>query len=127
MREVEDIRQAAKECPAGCKLLVMGYLNINVGYPCDKQEEVIVNLLNRLCLVESSRGYRLQTPHRTATRARWTWSQKWGTTRLLRSDYVLSQADQMGMFTSMGFCFPRFLHSDHCTIIAVVRAEGGVS
>jgi hypothetical protein len=28
------------------------------------------------------------------------------------------------MFTSVRFHFPRFLHSDHCTIIAVVRAGG---
>ncbi len=51
---VEDIRQAAEACPAGCKLLVMGDLNINVGFPCDKREEVIVNLLDKLCLVDSS-------------------------------------------------------------------------
>jgi hypothetical protein len=29
------------------------------------------------------------------------------------------------MFTGMGFCFPRFLHSNHCAIVAVVRAGGG--
>jgi hypothetical protein len=28
------------------------------------------------------------------------------------------------MFTGMGFCFPCFLHSDHCIIVAVVRAGG---
>jgi hypothetical protein len=28
------------------------------------------------------------------------------------------------MFTGMGFCFPHFLHSNHCAIIAVVRAGG---
>ncbi len=61
-REVEDIHRAAEACPVGCTLLVMGDLNINVGFPHDKQEEVIANLLNELCLVDSSRGYRLRTP-----------------------------------------------------------------
>jgi hypothetical protein len=28
------------------------------------------------------------------------------------------------MFMGMGFRFPRFLHSDHCAIVAVVRAGG---
>ncbi len=32
---------------------------------------------------------------------------------------------EKGMFTGMGFRFPRFHHSDHCAIIAVVRAGGG--
>ncbi len=62
MRGVVDIRRAAEACPAGCKLLVMGELNINIGFPCDKREEVIVDLLNKLCLVDSSHGYRLRTP-----------------------------------------------------------------
>ncbi len=61
-RGVEDIRRAAEACLAGCKLLVMGDLNINVGFPCDKQEEVIVNLLDKLGLVALSCGYWLRTP-----------------------------------------------------------------
>jgi hypothetical protein len=69
-RGVEDIRRAAEACLAGCKLLVMGDLNINIGFPHDEQEEVIVDLLDELCLVDLLRGYRLRTPRRTATRAR---------------------------------------------------------
>jgi hypothetical protein len=72
MRGVEDICRAVEACSAGCKLLDMGDLNINVRFPCDEQEEVIMDLLDKLCLVDSLRGYRLQTPRRTATRARWT-------------------------------------------------------
>jgi hypothetical protein len=125
-RGVEDICRAAEACPVGCKLLVMGDLNINVGLPRDKWEEVIADLLDELCLVDLSRGYRLRTPRRTTTRARWTWSQKRGTTRhYSQQDYVLAQAEENGMFTSMGFCFPSFLHSDHCAIVAVIRAGGG--
>jgi hypothetical protein len=124
-RGVEDIHRAVEACPAGCKLLVMGDLNINVRFPPDKQEEVIVDLLDKLGLVDSSRGYRLWTPQRTATRARWTWSQKRGKTRhYLQPDYVLLQAEETGMFTGVGFRFPRFLHSNHRAMVAVVRAGG---
>ncbi len=28
------------------------------------------------------------------------------------------------MFTGIGFRFPLFLHSDHCAIVVVIRAEG---
>jgi hypothetical protein len=47
-------------------------ININFGFPRDKREEVMVNLLDKLCLVDLSHGYCLQTPCRTTTRARWT-------------------------------------------------------
>jgi hypothetical protein len=88
-RGVEGVRRAAEACPAGCKLLVMEDLNINIGFPCDKREEIIVNLLDKLCLVDSLHGYWLRTPQRTATRARWTWGQKRGTTQhYLQPDYV---------------------------------------
>jgi hypothetical protein len=113
-RGVEDIWQAAEACPEGCKLLVMGDLNVNSEFPCDEQEEVIVNLLHKLSLVDSSCGIMLRTPCRTATRARWTWSQKWDTTRhYLQPDYVLVHAEEKGMFTGMGFLLPWFLHFDH--------------
>jgi hypothetical protein len=67
-RGVEDIRQAAEACLVGCKLLVMGDLNINVGFPHDKGEEFIVNLLNKMCLVDLLHGYQLWTPCRTVIR-----------------------------------------------------------
>jgi hypothetical protein len=46
------------------------------------------------------------------------------TRHYLQPDYVLAQAEKKGMFTGMGFRFPHFLHSDHCAIVAVVRAGG---
>ncbi len=61
-RGVEDIRRAAEACPVGCKLLVIGDLNINVRFPRDEREEVIVDLLDKLGLVDSLHGYWLRTP-----------------------------------------------------------------
>ncbi len=68
-RGVEDLWQAAVACPADCKLLVMGDLKVNVRFPLDKQEEVIVDLLNEANLVNTFRGYWLPTPCRTTTKA----------------------------------------------------------
>ncbi len=56
-RGVEDICRAMKACSAGCKLLIMGDLNSNAKFPRDKREEVIVNLLDKLFLVDLSRGF----------------------------------------------------------------------
>jgi hypothetical protein len=54
---VEDLRRAGEAGLAGCKLLVMGDLNINVRFPWDKQEEVIVDLLDETNLVDTLCGY----------------------------------------------------------------------
>ncbi len=114
-------------CPAGCKLLVMEHLIINVGFPQDKREEVIVDLLDETNLVDTLQGFRLQTLCRTTTRAQWTWSQKRGRTRYYsQPDYILAHVTKRGIFKGVEFHFPRFLHSDHCTIIRVVRVEQGV-
>jgi hypothetical protein len=45
-RGVADLQRAGEACLAGCKLLVMGDLNVNVGFPQDKREEVILDLLD---------------------------------------------------------------------------------
>jgi hypothetical protein len=39
-------------------------------------------------------------------------------------DYILAQAGEMCKFRGMGFRFLRFLHSDHCAVVVVVRAGG---
>jgi hypothetical protein len=123
---VEDICRVVEACPVGCKLLIMGDLKANVGFPCNKREKVIVNLLDELCQVDLLCGFWLWTPRRTATRVRWTWSQQRGMTRhYSQPDYILAQAGETRNFKGVGFCFPLFLHSNHCAVIAVVRAGGG--
>jgi hypothetical protein len=122
-RGVEDLRRAVEACLTGCKLLVMGDLNINVRFPQDKREEVIVDLLDKVNLVNTSRGFQLRSPRRTATRAQWTWSQKRATTLYyMQLDYILARAKERFFFKGAGFRFLRFLQLDHRTIVAVVRA-----
>jgi hypothetical protein len=43
---MEDLRRAVEACPTGCKLLIMGDLNVNVRFPGDEREEVIIDLLD---------------------------------------------------------------------------------
>jgi hypothetical protein len=45
---VDDLQNAWDACPLGCKPIVIGDLNINFGFPRDKREEVIVDLLTKL-------------------------------------------------------------------------------
>ena len=51
---VDDLRKAWEVCPQGCKPIVLGDLNINVGFPRDKREEVIVDLLNEINPIDTS-------------------------------------------------------------------------
>ena len=38
----------------GCKPIVMGDLNINFGFPRDEREEIIVDLLDKINLIDTS-------------------------------------------------------------------------
>jgi hypothetical protein len=50
-----DLRAAWEACPANCHPIVMGNLNINVGNPRDDREANIVDLLDEINLVDTSR------------------------------------------------------------------------
>jgi hypothetical protein len=54
---VEDLRAAWEACPAGCTPIVLGDLNINFRDPRNKREELIVNLLNYINIVDTSRQF----------------------------------------------------------------------
>ena len=54
---VEDLRAAWEACLAGCIPLVLGDLNIDYGEPRNEREELIVDLLNDINLVDTSRRF----------------------------------------------------------------------
>jgi hypothetical protein len=58
-RGVDNLRWARDACPAGCKckLVVLGDLNVNIGFPQDKQEKTIVDLLGDINLIDISCGF----------------------------------------------------------------------
>ena len=119
---VDDLRRAWEACPQGCRPIVLGDLNINFWYPRDEREEIIVDLLDEINLIDSSRSFRLRTPQRAGTRARWTWSQRrQGTRHYTQPDYIMARARDISRFKGVGFRSPRFLHSDHCAVVANIR------
>jgi len=119
---VDDLRRAWDVCPQGCKPIVLRDLNINFGYPRDEREEIIVDLLDEISLFDSSRRFRLRMPQRASTRACWTWCQKrQGTRHYTQPDYIMARAGDMSQFKGVGFRSPRFLHSDHCAVVANIR------
>ena len=62
---VDDLRNAWDACLLGCKPLVLGDWNINFGFSRDKRGEVIVDLLDKINLIDTSRRFPLRTPRRT--------------------------------------------------------------
>ena len=59
---LDDLRGAWDACPQGCKPIIFGDFNINFGYPQDKREEIIVDLLDEINLIDLSRRFRLRRP-----------------------------------------------------------------
>jgi hypothetical protein len=51
---VDDIRDAWGKCPANCKPLLIGDLNINFGSPCSEREEIMVDLIKEINLADIS-------------------------------------------------------------------------
>ena len=54
---VDDLCDAWAKCPANCKLLLLGDLNINFGSLRSKQEEIITDLLNEMNLANMSHKF----------------------------------------------------------------------
>jgi hypothetical protein len=54
---VEDLRGAWDACPEGCIPIFLGDLNVNVRAPHDEKNELIVDLLDKINLVDMSRKF----------------------------------------------------------------------
>jgi hypothetical protein len=109
---VDDLRSAWEACPLGCKPLVLGDLNINFGFPRDEREEVIVDLLDEINLIDTSRRFPLRTSRRSTTKTRWTWSQKrTGTRYYTQPDYFMARAGDIAQFRGVGPSRSRREHS----------------
>jgi hypothetical protein len=54
---VEDLRNAWAQCPTNCTPIVIGDLNIRNQDPRDAREEEIVDLLDEINLVDTSRKF----------------------------------------------------------------------
>ena len=117
------MQRAWDACPLGCKPIVIGDFNINFGFPRDEREEVIVDLLDKINLIDTSCRFQLRTPWRASTRARWTWSRKRQWIRhYTQPDYFMACTGEMAHFRGVGFRSPRYLHLDHRAIVANIWA-----
>ena len=67
---MDEIRAAVKACPTGFTPIVMGDL---VGFPRDKREEIIVDLLDEYNFTDSSRRFKLRALCRSGGHVRFTW------------------------------------------------------
>jgi hypothetical protein len=115
---VDNLENAWDACPLGCKPIVLEDLNINFGFPRVEQEEVIVDLLDKINLIDTSRRFPLRTPRQVTIRTRWTWSQKRrGTRYYTQPDYFVACAGNISQFKGVGFRSPRYLHSDHHVVV----------
>ena len=54
---VDDLRAAWDACLQECKPVVLGDLNINFGFPRDKWEEVIIDLLDKINLIDTTHRF----------------------------------------------------------------------
>ena len=71
MMGVDDLwaAWAWEACPMGCDPVVLGDLNINFREPRNEREELIVDLLNNINLVDTSRRYTPCRPRKQSTQA----------------------------------------------------------
>jgi hypothetical protein len=119
---VEDLQLAWEACPDGCIPIILGDLNINFGDPWDEREELIVDLLDEINLVDTSRKYAPWRPRRLLKRARWTWQHKReGRTHYSQPDYILAREGDVRRFRKVGFRWPRYHDSNHRAVVATIQ------
>ena len=110
----------------GCVPVVLEDLNINFRDPRNKRKELIVDLLDNINLVDTSRRYTPRRPHKQSTRAQWTWRHKReGRTHYLQLDCILARKGTAGRLRNVGFCWPQYHDLDHQAVITAIRTRMG--
>ena len=85
---VEDLRSAWDACIP----IILGDLNINFRDACNEREEQIVNLLDEINLIDTSRQFTPRHQKRLKNRVRWTWQHKQkGRMHYSQPDYIMAQ------------------------------------
>jgi hypothetical protein len=59
---VEDLCVACEACPANCKPILLGDLNICFDHPRDNREELITDLLDEIDLINHSKKFKQRIP-----------------------------------------------------------------
>ena len=116
---VDDLRVAWAARPTNCKPLLLGNLNINFRAPRNEREEIIVDFLDEINVVNTSRKYIQRKGCRQGRGARWTWRQQRGR-RSYQSqpDYIMAREEDTKAFRNVAFRRPRIHDSDHHAVVA---------
>ena len=86
---MDNLRAAWEACPTGCVPVILGDLNIDSRDPQNKREELIVDLLDNINLINTSRRYTPGQPRKHW--AWWTWRHKReGRTHYFDPDYIFA-------------------------------------
>ncbi len=118
---VDDLRDAWGKCPANCKLLLLGDLNINFGSPRSKWEEIIVDLIEEINLANISRKF-CQWWNSRQGGGRWTWRQRRGRQwHQSQPDYCMAWDGDAKLFQNIAIQRPWIHDSDHRAIVATIR------
>jgi hypothetical protein len=118
------VKQAWMACPKGCLPIILGDLNVNLAAPRDKQDETIAKQVDTMNLVDMSSRFR-QCRGRNS-HGRWTWRMRRGRGWVSsQCDYILGRATNLGRFWRVSVRMPFCHNSDHCALVAKIRAGGG--
>ncbi len=117
---VDALRKAWASCPANCVPLILGNLNVNFEHPRDAQEEQIIDLLDKINLVDTSQKFALRQCRMPAAKKQWTWQQKrMGRWHHSQPDYILAWEGNVHHLRRVAFRTPVVHHSDHRAVVAI--------
>jgi hypothetical protein len=116
----DALHEAWALCPANCIPLVLGDLNVNFKHPRDAREEQIINLLDKINLVDTSQKFALRRCRMPAAKKRWTWQQKRiGRRHHSQPDYILAREGNVCHLRRVSFRTPVVHHLDHRAVVAI--------
>jgi hypothetical protein len=119
---VDALCKAWELCPANCILLVLGDLNVNFEHPWDAREEQIINLLDKINLVNTFQKFALRQCKMQAAKKQWTWGQKrMGKWHLTQPDYILARERKVCHLLRFAFRTPLVHDLDHCAVVAILH------
>jgi hypothetical protein len=127
MRGVDDLHAAWAKCPANCKPLLLGDLNIDFKAPQTKQEEIIADLLDEMNFVDRSRKFIQQRDRRQGRGAQWTWWQwRGGHWHQSQPDYCMARDTDAKLIRNVAFQQPRLHTLDHrAVVMSLLRGRHG--
>jgi hypothetical protein len=111
-------------CPANCVPLVLGILNVNFEHPQDTREEQIIDLLDKINLVDTSQKFALWRCRMPAAKKQWTWQQKqMGRWHHSQPGYILAREGNVRHLRRVAFRTPVVHHLDHQVVVAIFHSR----